>query len=1392
MIDRLTAALSSATDMTAEEILDVLLLCGRRPLPDRPPQPGTPASRTPPLSAGPPAAPAAPAALPEPSHSGPELRLSPEHTTTTAEPATGIGLDAPAPISDPLAVPRALRRFRRVRAPSPHPSVDIEASVEATAEAGGRLVLVHTREQKHALDVVLVTDGHPSVRIWDETLDAFARLLARTGAFRAVTRCTLVDEGAGPRLRDARGVLHPPRYIVDPSGHRLVLLATDATAEPWYHPPLWAALATWCRTMPVALVQLLPSHYWSTTAVGDPYLAVRARRPGGPNQHYEQRLAWWADIPRGAPLPVVTLAPDTLEAWVRAVVDGSAWTDAISADPPEVGYAPSRTDASAPQTLVNSFLALASEGAEQLAHTLSLARVLSVPLMRVLQDRLVPGTGTAELAEVLAAGLLRPIGPVGSGRLRFHDGVGELLARGTTAFDEWAAYEAVTRYLEDRGHAPGPLRALVADPEGTALLDPDDEPFAELRNRLAGRFTRAVTTASGSGGEQRRRAPAGKESDRLAGRGPSGGRAAHPLVVGSIPAAAAPFQPRTATREDIDRPLTRATAVRTQVLSGPGGAGKTQLAAAYAREAVADGVDVVVWVNATDTQAVVSAYAQAARLVRALPGAPVSAQADAQAFLDWLAGTDQHWLVVLDNVTTLDAMSGWWPRPSLQGRGRVLATTRTADPRMHEEDRAATGLGAFVEVGAFDIGEAIEYLSTALSWSSHSRVHRHAATLVALRLRSLPLALAHAVAYMQNEGVSGDDYLREFHRRHPLEDEHEEPSYDVIVTTTVLMLLDVVWRHSGTDLRRAVLRLAAALDPAGHPAALWNTGAIDSYVRDLGNAADARGLGHALDLLERHALLTRDPDDPLRTVRLHPSTAQVVRDTVTVEVLPEVATAAAAALAELWPEAEHTEPALTAVLRANVEALSTSAGAALWESAGHEVLFLAGRSLLDSGLYTAAVRWWSAVWRQAFEFLRPDHPDTIVVRAELARCFRLSGQLTDALALAERTAADGERLLSPDDPAMLLAYGELAAAYWETGRTAEAVALSERTVSTGERILGPDHPRTLAARHALAVAYRNAGRHEEALAVGQESLDTGRRVLGPDHISILGARRELAASYRTAGRVGEALPLTEETLRDAVRLLGEDHPLTVGTRGDLAVACRQAGRLAEALNLGEHLLADCTRLYGPDAPQTVHAGTELEATRRSVDRAEDERRRRGPLERLFREHVSWLYPWIQQQLVRDPAAAEDVLQATMMRVMEDPLSKLATSENPRSYLMATARREAVGHLQRAGREALLLDARNWDAPLPDDPMALSDQQLDVQAALSALPSRQRQALELTMAGYTTDGIAEGMGISRPAVRVLLSRARASMAAALGRPARPWSVRASPDKDRPSRTPGRTD
>ena len=72
-------------------------------------------------------------------------------------PAIEVGLRSPGPATRPLSTVRALAQFKRIHRPGP-PTVDVEATVEATADAR-RLVVVTSPGRERGLDVALVVDS---------------------------------------------------------------------------------------------------------------------------------------------------------------------------------------------------------------------------------------------------------------------------------------------------------------------------------------------------------------------------------------------------------------------------------------------------------------------------------------------------------------------------------------------------------------------------------------------------------------------------------------------------------------------------------------------------------------------------------------------------------------------------------------------------------------------------------------------------------------------------------------------------------------------------------------------------------------------------------------------------------------------------------------------------------------------------------------------------------------------------------------------------------------------------------------------------------------------------------------------------------------------------------
>ncbi|MEU8541796.1 tetratricopeptide repeat-containing serine protease family protein [Streptomyces sp. NPDC048717] len=675
-----------------------------------------------------------------------------------------------------------------------------------------------------------------------------------------------------------------------------------------------------------------------------------------------------------------------------------------------------------------------------------------------------------------------------------------------------------------------------------------------------------------------------------------GGGTAWPVKVGMIPSQATAFQPRSTVRERIERARSAGSGsvVLTQVLSGGGGVGKTQLAAAFATEALREGADLVVWAAATEVQGVITPYAQAAAELR-LPGVTGdNPEADARALLEWLATTSQRWLVVLDDIADPAALTPWWPT-SHTGTGWVLATTRLHDARLTGGGRTR------VDVDIYSPEEAEAYLRERLTGDDMIYLLDDQAPALAAALGYLPLALGLAAAHMINEALTCAEYLKAFHdRRTSLTDALPETGdadgYGRDITVALLLSLGAAEAADTTGLAYAALCLVALLDPAGHPAALWSSEPVLGFLTahspgtEPVTAAQAR---RVLRLLHRYALITHDPRADPRAIRVHALTSRAVRERIPVFLLFELASTAARSLVHIWPNIDQPYRDLAAALRANTDVLASHSGALLWRLGGYTVFYRAGRSLLDAGLADNATNYWTAVCKAAEHLLGADHEHSLQAQHSLASAHWQAGRTQDAIALQEHVVAGIKRVLDCDHSLVLAALANLATCYYQEGRIQEAIAIQEQLVTDHEQQLGHDHRNTLAARINLAGMDWPAGRTQDAINLREQVAADSTRVLGHYHPGALQARNNLAVSYQRRGLIQEAIAIQEQLVTDHEQQLGHDHRNTLAARINLAGMYWSAGRTQDAVNVQEEALSGCERVLGADHPQTLLARANL-------------------------------------------------------------------------------------------------------------------------------------------------------------------------------------------------------
>ena len=525
------------------------------------------------------------------------------------------------------------------------------------------------------------------------------------------------------------------------------------------------------------------------------------------------------------------------------------------------------------------------------------------------------------------------------------------------------------------------------------------------------------------------------------------------LVVGDIPAPPPGLQPRPALLAQLNRVSQKPPVV----LTGIWGAGKTQLAATYARARLADSWRLVAWINARNSETLLAGLAAVAEAAGLSAGGSRPGPADpGQAVRDWLEADGSFRLLVFDDVEDPGLLQPFVPAA---GEARVLITA-AREP--------IAELGTSVPVDVFSADEALALLGGRTGLADED-----GALAVAVQLGYLPLALDQAAGMIAKQRVGYAAYLAKLRalsaEDHLVrEDEEDEEPSPPGVAEAVLLAMEAASLADRLGVSIAVMELVAMLSPAVvHRDLLHSAGQAGTLLGG-GRRVAASMVDQALERLNERSLLGFSLDG--QVVSVHRLAARVIR-------------AGLARQGRLGPAvaalAKHPDHAAVMEMLAQVAALAENAGTAV-DDAGEQVptmltrlRSLALNHLVELGdTMPHAIAIGEPLTADLDRLLGPDDPDTIRARNDLARAYRETGRVADAVPLVEQVLAARERLFGADDPRTLASRNNLASAYRTTGRAADAIGLFEENLAACERLFGADHPRTLASRHSLDLAWQ--------------------------------------------------------------------------------------------------------------------------------------------------------------------------------------------------------------------------------------------------------------------------------------------------------------------------------
>lgn len=399
--------------------------------------------------------------------------------------AVGVPRAAALPLA--LEVTRALRPWKQPWYMGRCHALDLDATVDSYARSG-ELIPVFTAAPERWFDLVLVVDRSPSMQVWQETIDAFVNVLDRLGAFRTLqVRDLTFTAGSGIELHDRQGRSTAAGQVCSPNGRRLVVTVSDCAARAWRAPTIWQQLREWSQTTPVALLNPLPTKVWRRTGLDLPTVRVASGPPGADNSKFTfERPSLLPNEGeadgRWLPIPVLSLSPHSLDRWSRTVMRGAPDGCAAVLVPPSgrnVSHGRSRPSSSrGPEARAEGFLRTSAPAAARLAVLCSPFDRLSLGLLHLIRQELVPEATTADIAEVLTAGVFTLDTDAGGAvELVVAQKIQARLRQDLAEHEVWRLHRVLSRYVSSPGNSQGRLPVVAQGVHGPDEIPAEAKPF---------------------------------------------------------------------------------------------------------------------------------------------------------------------------------------------------------------------------------------------------------------------------------------------------------------------------------------------------------------------------------------------------------------------------------------------------------------------------------------------------------------------------------------------------------------------------------------------------------------------------------------------------------------------------------------------------------------------------------------------------------------------------------------------------------------------------------------------------------------------------------------------------------------------------------------------------
>ncbi len=547
-------------------------------------------------------------------------------------------------------------------------------------------------------------------------------------------------------------------------------------------------------------------------------------------------------------------------------------------------------------------------------------------------------------------------------------------------------------------------------------------------------------------------------------------------------------------------------------MSGLGGIGKTQLALAYAHRSYRTVYRTVLWVDAASQATLEISYLALARLLQL----PEKNERE----VDHIVQAVKKWL----------------------------------------EDHSNLGIVAErIEVDVMEREEGVSFLlrrsKSGTEMEAPSSSVREAATRLVELLGEHPLALDQAGAYIEEAGISFDNYIQKYHQQRsvllnqygPLGTKHPEHPQTVVITFEI----SLQGARELCPVASDVLHFCSFLHPDDIPEELLS--------QEESLKLSATALDEAIAALRRYSLIRRKAVKQFLSV--HRLVQAVLQDHLSEQER------------EIW-----MERVILTLMRGFPVEVGFDRNPMVWDQCERLIPHvLACATHMQSWKNSPLVLILASLLYQSAAYLEQ------------------RAQYGEAESLCRQALHIWEQTLGPEDLGTantLLGLGNI---YQSQGKYREAEPLYQRALHIyEEQTLNPEYPADTAifllnlaiCLYNLANLYKEQGKYREAEPLYRRALHIREQTLGSEHPDVATLLNNLAGLYGAQSQYAEAEQFHRRALHIREQTLGSEHPNVAFSLHHLAATCLEQRKYGEAEQLCLRALNIYEQIYGPSDKTT--------------------------------------------------------------------------------------------------------------------------------------------------------------------------------------------------------------